>query len=58
VLLRSSGVAARVVSAIVIAWADSFRDAYQQTGMNLPQSVIMCAMTMGRRCWRTFRSDQ
>jgi hypothetical protein len=53
-----SGLGARFVSAIVIGWTASFRDAYQQTGMNLPQSLIMCCMDMSRRGWRALRGQQ
>jgi hypothetical protein len=45
----------RLLSAIVIDWADAFRAAWQQTGMNLPQSLIMCAMTIGRQWWQAIR---
>jgi hypothetical protein len=35
--------------------AGAFRDAYQQTGMNLSQSVIMFTMDISRRGWRSLR---
>ncbi len=43
------------MSPIVVNWAASFRDAYQKTGMNLPQSLIMFSMEMLNRGWRAAR---
>jgi hypothetical protein len=43
------------MSPIVADWAASFREVYQQTGMNLPQSLIMFSMEMMRRGWRAAR---
>jgi hypothetical protein len=40
------------MSPIVANWAAAFRDVYQQTGMNLPQSLIMFSMEMLKRGWR------
>jgi hypothetical protein len=43
------------MSPIVADWAASFRDVYQQTGMNLPQSLVMFSMEMLKRGWRAVR---
>jgi hypothetical protein len=37
-----------VTGAAVIA-ADSFRDAYIATGMNLVQTFVLCTLALGRR---------
>jgi hypothetical protein len=34
---------------------DTFRNAYERAGMNLPQSLVMFTIEMGRRCWRALR---
>jgi hypothetical protein len=39
-----------MLSAAGSVFVDSFRDAYVSTGMNLVQSLIVCAVDLGRRC--------
>jgi hypothetical protein len=56
--LRSSGVAARVVSSAVMNGVDAFRTAYERAGMNLAQSIVMFTIEMGRRCWRRLRGPR
>jgi len=49
---RGSGLATHVIGAAFIVFADSFREAYVRTGMNLMQSIVLCSIDVGRRGWR------
>jgi len=46
-------VAVRLVSSVAEAFADSFRDAYVATGMNLTQSILLCTIGMAFRVQRS-----
>jgi hypothetical protein len=52
---RGSILATRVIGAVFIVFADSFREAYVRTGMNLMQSILLCTVDVGRRGWRAVR---
>jgi len=52
---RGPSLAARVLSTFALVLADSFRDAFARTGMNLAQSVVVVALELGRRGWRAAR---
>jgi len=49
---RGSGLATHLIGAAFIVFADSFREAYVRTGMNLVQSIVWCAIDLGRRGWK------
>src|SRR5262249_28894450 len=54
---RGSGLATHIIGAAFIVLADSFREAYVHTGMNVMQSVVLCAIDVGRRGWRAVRGS-
>jgi hypothetical protein len=46
---------AAVLGSIGALFANSFRDAYVSTGMNLTQSILLSAVAVGRRGWDAVR---
>jgi hypothetical protein len=53
--MQRAAIGARFMSGVLVILADSFRDAYVGTGMNLVQSIALCAVHLGRRGWRAVR---
>jgi hypothetical protein len=52
---RATAGAMRLVTGVAGVFADSFRDAYVATGMNLMQSILLCTLGIGRRGWVAVR---
>jgi len=46
VISRGSSLASHIVSTLAILLADSFRDAYARTGMNLTQAIVLVAVDL------------
>jgi len=55
---RATGLATTLIGAAFIVFADSFREAYVRTGMNLVQSIVLCSIDVGRRGWRAVRGSR
>jgi len=53
--MQRATIGARFTSGVLVILADSFRDAHVATGMNLVQSIALCAVHPGRRGWRAVR---
>jgi hypothetical protein len=49
---RASAGAIRLLTGVAGIFADSFRDAYVATGMNLMQSIVLSTLGVGRRLAR------
>jgi len=55
---RTTGLATTLIGAAFIVFADSFREAYVRTGMNLAQSMVLCSIVVGRRFWCAVRGTR
>jgi hypothetical protein len=43
---------ARLISPFIVSCIDSFRDAYERTGMNLAQSIVLFMVATTQRAWK------